>query len=257
MSVVAVRPSRLLPQTSGITPCTTRSRVTGRVTSRIVRSPSRAKRPGPAGRSPVEVNSIVGNRAASSTSGPVIFSSRAGFAVVSVDTSIDACTVDWLTSSAMTMTPVGPAAMPRAKATVKCSIVNATKECTESIVQLPGSGIRTAPAAVVDRVSAIVSPPLNEIRGADSGIPVRGRKLPADMTAESAEREDVQFWFDPLCPWAWITSRWILEVEQVRPVHTDWRIMSLAYLNLEQHKGEGLTPEYLERMSKAWDFVRV
>ena len=69
--------------------------------------------------------------------------------------------------------------------------------------------------------------------------------------------EDVQFWFDPLCPWAWITSRWMLEVEQVRPVHTDWRIMSLAYLNLVQHRGEGLKPEYLERMSRAWGPVRV
>ena len=67
----------------------------------------------------------------------------------------------------------------------------------------------------------------------------------------------MQFWFDPLCPWAWITSRWMLEVEKVRPVHTDWRIMSLAYLNLEQHKGEGLSADYLERMSKAWGPVRV
>jgi protein-disulfide isomerase-like protein with CxxC motif len=70
-------------------------------------------------------------------------------------------------------------------------------------------------------------------------------------------RESVQFWFDPLCPWAWITSRWMLEVEKVRPVHTQWKIMSLAYLNLEQHQGEGLTQEYLERMSKAWGPVRV
>ena len=77
------------------------------------------------------------------------------------------------------------------------------------------------------------------------------------MTAQTQPQEEVQFWFDPLCPWAWITSRWMLEVEKVRPVRTDWRIMSLAYLNLEQHKGEGLTPEYLERMSKAWGSVRV
>lgn len=77
------------------------------------------------------------------------------------------------------------------------------------------------------------------------------------MAAESAEREDVQFWFDPLCPWAWITSRWMLEVEQVRPVRADWRIMSLAYLNLIQHGGENLTPEYLERMGRAWGPIRV
>ena len=70
-------------------------------------------------------------------------------------------------------------------------------------------------------------------------------------------QEDVQFWFDPLCPWAWITSRWMLEVEKVRPVRTDWRIMSLAYLNLVQHEGKGLSEEYLERMSRAWGPIRV
>jgi len=77
------------------------------------------------------------------------------------------------------------------------------------------------------------------------------------MAAAQQDLEDVQFWFDPLCPWAWITSRWMLEVEKVRPVNVDWRIMSLAYLNLVQHKGEGLSEEYLERMAKAWGPVRV
>jgi 2-hydroxychromene-2-carboxylate isomerase len=67
----------------------------------------------------------------------------------------------------------------------------------------------------------------------------------------------VDFWFDPLCPWAWITSRWMLEVEQVRPVQTRWNIMSLAYLNLTQHEGKGLSEEYLERMKQAWGPVRI
>src|SRR5215831_6219831 len=77
------------------------------------------------------------------------------------------------------------------------------------------------------------------------------------MTEQPQDREHMQFWFDPLCPWAWITSRWMLEVEKVRPVTPEWRIMSLAYLNLVQHEGEGLSEEYLERMSKAWGPVRV
>jgi hypothetical protein len=77
------------------------------------------------------------------------------------------------------------------------------------------------------------------------------------MTADAQDREDMQFFFDPLCPWAWITSRWMLEVEKVRPVRVDWRIMSLAYLNLVQHEGNGLSEEYQERMNKAWGPVRV
>jgi 2-hydroxychromene-2-carboxylate isomerase len=79
----------------------------------------------------------------------------------------------------------------------------------------------------------------------------------AAVMTQPAEHETVQFWFDPVCPWAWITSRWMLEVEKVRPVHTEWRIMSLAYLNLTQHEGEGLSEEYLERMSRAWTPVRI
>ena len=68
---------------------------------------------------------------------------------------------------------------------------------------------------------------------------------------------DIEFFWDPMCPWAWITSRWMVEVEKVRPVKVDWKIMSLAYLNLIQHEGQNLSPEYLERMAKAWGPIRV
>ena len=77
------------------------------------------------------------------------------------------------------------------------------------------------------------------------------------MIKEQPGRDEVPFWFDPLCPWAWITSRWLLEVEQVRPVRADWRIMSLAYLNLVQREGNGLSEDYLNLMTRAWGPVRV
>jgi 2-hydroxychromene-2-carboxylate isomerase len=73
----------------------------------------------------------------------------------------------------------------------------------------------------------------------------------------TTQPENVQFWFDPVCPWAWLTSRWMLEVEKVRPVRVDWRVMSLAYLNLTQHEGKDLSADYIERMGRAWGPIRV
>lgn len=60
----------------------------------------------------------------------------------------------------------------------------------------------------------------------------------APITPGSADLTAVDFWFDPACPWAWITSRWILDVEEVRPVRTTFRLMSLAYLNEDKDLSE-------------------
>jgi len=72
------------------------------------------------------------------------------------------------------------------------------------------------------------------------------------MTEQEPTRVD--FWFDPICPWAWIASRWMHEVEQVRPVTTHWHVMSLTVLN----EGKEDMPDwYAEFMRTGWGPVRV
>lgn len=60
-------------------------------------------------------------------------------------------------------------------------------------------------------------------------------------------------WFDPVCPWAWLTSRWLMQVEQVRDVDVTWSVMSLAVLNA----GRELDPDYRALMDRSWGPVRV
>ena len=54
---------------------------------------------------------------------------------------------------------------------------------------------------------------------------------------------DLDFFFDPVCPWAWITSRWVVEVQQQREYDVDWRFISLKTIN-QDLTAEWYTPEY-------------
>ncbi|MBX6382542.1 MAG: DsbA family protein [Microbispora sp.] len=68
-----------------------------------------------------------------------------------------------------------------------------------------------------------------------------------------SDRKLVDFWFDPACPWAWITSRWIHEVAALRPIDVRWHIMSLAVLN----EDKDIPDEYRKGVQQTLGAVRV
>jgi hypothetical protein len=79
-------------------------------------------------------------------------------------------------------------------------------------------------------------------------LPFRTRRAPASRLSQP-----VDLWFDPSCPWAWITSRWLLEVQRVRPIDLTPHVMSLGILNENKDVSEG----YRARLATTWGPVRV
>jgi hypothetical protein len=80
-----------------------------------------------------------------------------------------------------------------------------------------------------------------------------GRMADAKDSPQTS-RDAVEMWFDPICPWAWMTSRWLMEVERLRDIEVTWSVMSLAVLNEHRHD---LDAAYRSRMDEAWGPVRV
>lgn len=71
--------------------------------------------------------------------------------------------------------------------------------------------------------------------------------------APSGDTPTVDFWFDPTCPWAWMASRWLTEIQRSRGVPVRWHLMSRALLN----EGHEVSPRYAESLARSWGPLRV
>ena len=65
---------------------------------------------------------------------------------------------------------------------------------------------------------------------------------------------NVRFYFDPICPWCWVTSRWLADVvAPERDLDIDWRSISLAVRN----EGRDMPEEYREPTRRTFQMLRV
>jgi len=81
----------------------------------------------------------------------------------------------------------------------------------------------------------------------------RTGRATTQRSGSTVRKAEVQMWFDPGCPWAWMTSRWLMEVEKVRDIDVTWRVMSLSVLNEKRD----LPKNYRAFLDASWGPVRV
>lgn len=84
------------------------------------------------------------------------------------------------------------------------------------------------------------------------GMTEQSQDLTPTASDVAQQRTRAEMFFDPVCPWAWMTSRWLMEVEKVRDIDITWSVMSLSVLNEHRHLDEG----YREMLDRSWGPVR-
>lgn len=72
-----------------------------------------------------------------------------------------------------------------------------------------------------------------------------------------SEQADVEFFFDPVCPWAWLTSRWVTEVASQRDLDVDWRFICLRMVNADKDYGKDFSPGYVATHGTGMKMLRV
>ena len=90
--------------------------------------------------------------------------------------------------------------------------------------------------------------PTIELEGA--GLPVSEALAASTPVAPTSV---VDFWFDPICPWTWLTSRWLIEVQEVRPVKLVWHVLSLSVMK----DGADVAEDKRAQLDAGWAPVRV
>jgi hypothetical protein len=93
-----------------------------------------------------------------------------------------------------------------------------------------------------------MSVPTTELEGA--GLPVSATQGGSTPVAQTSV---VDFWFDPISPWAWLTSRWLLDVQEVRPVKIVWHVLSMSVMG----EGADVSDDLRAQLDAGWAPVRI